>query len=136
MTSRSQIEETIKSVYAARVKGDVEGTLKNFAEDGVFGLYGRGTGVPGLSKDAVGKASVRPVIRELIDMWRLENWKQVSLLVEGEKALHHWQAHATCIPTKKSDDFDVFDLITFRDGKIVEFRQSIDTALLMTLAKP
>jgi ketosteroid isomerase-like protein len=28
---------------------------------------------------------------------------------------------------------DVVDMITFRDGKIVEFRQSTDTAMVMTL---
>jgi len=28
----------------------------------------------------------------------------------------------------RSEKFDVFDLLTFRDGKIVYFRQSTDTA--------
>jgi ketosteroid isomerase-like protein len=136
MTSRSQIEATIKSAYAARLKGDLEGTLKDFAEDCVFRLHGRGTGVPALSKPAVGKAEIRPVMRELIDMWRFDNLTQVSLLIDGEKAMLHSHARVTCIPTKKSDDFDVFDLITFRDGKIVDFRQSTDTALVMKLATP
>lgn len=36
MTSRSHIESTIRSLYAARVKGDLEGTLKDLAEDAVL----------------------------------------------------------------------------------------------------
>ncbi len=136
MTSRSQIENTIRSAYAARVRGDLEGTLSGFADEAVFSLNGRGTGQPVLSAPSVGKAAIRPVFKELIETWRFDDWTERSLLVDGEKALLHWTARVTCVPTNKSENFDVFDLVTFRDGKIVDFRQTTDTALVMSLAAP
>ena len=38
------------------------------------------------------------------------------------------------IPTKKSETFDAVDLVTFRNGRIVDFRQMTDTALVKSLA--
>ena len=38
MTSRAQIEETIRLLYIARVKGDLDGTLRDIADDAVFDL--------------------------------------------------------------------------------------------------
>lgn len=43
MTTRIHIESTVRSFYAARVKGDLEATMKDLAEDVVFELNGRGT---------------------------------------------------------------------------------------------
>jgi ketosteroid isomerase-like protein len=134
MTSRNQIEDTLRTLWAARLQGDLEGTLKGVAEDAAFSLNARGTGEKSLSERSTGKAAIRPVLRQLIENWRFDDWKQVALLIDGKKALLHWTARVTCVPTGKSENFDVFDLIKFHDGKIVDYHQSTDTALLMSLA--
>lgn len=134
MTSRSEIEKTLQSLYKARVQGDLEGTMKDIADDGSFGIYARGTGVAAMSSPIKGKLAVKQAVKELIDNWIFKDWTQMSLLVEGEKAVLHWRAHVTFKPTNKSDTFDVFDHVTFRDGKIVDFRQSTDTAMMMKVA--
>jgi hypothetical protein len=43
-------------------------------------------------------------------------------------------ARLTFLPTSKSATLEVVEVITFRDGKIVDFRQSTDTAMVMSLA--
>jgi ketosteroid isomerase-like protein len=134
MTSRAQIEDTIRSLWAARVRGDLEGTLKDVAENAAFSVNARGTGETSLSGRTTGKAAIRPVLRQLIENWRFDDWKQTSLLIDGEKALLHWTARVSFVPTGKSENFDVFDLITFQDDKIVDYHQSTDTALMMSLA--
>ncbi|HEV7544382.1 MAG: hypothetical protein QOE02_4672 [Rhodospirillaceae bacterium] len=134
MTSRTQIEDTIRDLWVARLQGDLEGTLKGVAEGAVFSLNARGTGEKSMSERSTGKAAIRPVLRQLIENWRFDDWKQISLLIDGEKALLHWTARVTCVPTGKSENFDVFDLIKFQDDKIVDYHQSTDTALLMSLA--
>jgi ketosteroid isomerase-like protein len=134
MTSRTQIEDTIRDLWIARLQGDLEGTLKGVAEGAVFSLNARGTGEKSMSERSTGKAAIRPVLRQLIENWRFDDWKQISLLIDGEKALLHWTARVTCVPTGKSENFDVFDLIAFQDDKIVDYHQSTDTALLMSLA--
>ena len=49
MTSRNEIEETIRSAYAARVRGDIDAVLAYFTPDAIFEFNGRGTGVRTLS---------------------------------------------------------------------------------------
>jgi len=41
MMDRATIESILKDAYAARVRGDVEGTVRHFADDAVFALAGR-----------------------------------------------------------------------------------------------
>jgi ketosteroid isomerase-like protein len=128
------MEQSVRSLYAARVRGDLEGTLKDLAEDAVFALNGRGTGVPAMSQDCCGEAAVRESVEQLIANWRFDHWKETALLIDGNKAALHWTAHVTFAPTGKSATLEAVDVITFRDGKIVDFRQSTDTAMLMSLA--
>ena len=134
MTSRAHMEQAVRSLYAARVRGDLDGTMKDLAEDAVFSLNGRGTGVPAMSQDCCGKTAVRESVGQLIGNWRFDDWKETSLLIDGNKMALHWTAHVTFVPTGKSATLETVDMITFRDGKIVDFRQSTDTAMLMSLA--
>ena len=134
MTSRAHIEETVRSLYAARVRGDLDGVMGGIADDAVFCLNGRGTGVPALCTPSKGRAAIRPLLKDLIDTWRFDDWKELALLVDGERALLHWTARVTCVPSGKSESFEVLDLVIFRDGKIIDHRQSTDTALMMSIA--
>ena len=134
MTNRAHMEQAIRSLYAARVRGDLDGAMKDLAEDAVFSLNGRGTGVPAMSQDCCGKTAVRESVEQLIGNWRFDDWKETSLLIDGNKMALQWTVHVTFAPTGKSATLEAVDMITFRDGKIVDFRQSTDTALLMSLA--
>jgi ketosteroid isomerase-like protein len=127
------MENAIRSLYAARLRGDLDKVMVDIADDATFGVNARGTGVPALATTSKGKGTVKSVVKELIDAWRFDDWKEVSLLVDGDKAMIHWTARATFVPTGKSDKFDVVDVFTFRDGKIVDLRQNTDTALIMSL---
>jgi ketosteroid isomerase-like protein len=136
MTSRAQIEESIRSLYIARVKGDLDGTLKDMADDATFGIHARGTGAPELSAPIKGRASIREAVEALIADWQFSDWKEIDLLVDtdNEKALLHWRARVTNTKSNKSETFYVFDVVKFRDGKIVDFQESTDTALMMSSA--
>src|SRR5262245_36247982 len=99
-----------------------------------FSFNGRGTGVPGMGEDCCGMTAVLETIGQLIDNWRFHDWKETSLLVDGDKMALRSTARVTFVLTNKSAIMDVMDMITFRDGKIVDFRQSTDTARVMSLA--
>jgi ketosteroid isomerase-like protein len=134
MTSRNEIEETIRSAYAARIRGDLEGVLACFAKDAVFEINGRGSGVEALSGATQDADVLRTTMKALMDTFHFDDWKEIALLVDGENASLHWRALVTNTATKKADVFDVFDFITVRDGKISKFLQSFDTALAMSLS--
>jgi ketosteroid isomerase-like protein len=134
MTSRNQIEETIRSAYAARIHGDLDGVMAVFAPDAIFEFNGRGTGLQAMSSPCCDADALRATMRALIDTFRIDDWKEISLIIDGDKASLHWKARVTNTTTGKADVFDVFDMLTFRDGKISNFQQSTDTALVMSLA--
>jgi ketosteroid isomerase-like protein len=132
MTSREVIEDLVRSTYAARVQGDVEGVLAAFTDDAIFEFNGRGIGLPNMAGPIEGKTALRPVMQGLVHDFRLSDWREVSLIVEGEQLALHWRATAAT-PAGKSAEFDVFDLMTMREGKIASLRQSTDTAMIVSL---
>jgi ketosteroid isomerase-like protein len=134
MTNAADMKKTVRALYKARCAGDLEGTLKDIADDGVFKMNARGIPVQGAGEAVIGKAAVRAAVAQLIKDWKFDDWKERSLLVEGDKALLHWQADVTYNKTGKHALMHCFDIITFRDGKITTFRQSTDTAMMMKLA--
>ena len=72
-------------------------------------------------------------MQQLIDNFRFGDWKEIALLVDGDRAFLHWRAMVTSPVSGKSAEFDVFDLVTIRDGKIIALHQSTDTAMVMSL---
>ncbi|MCW5738030.1 MAG: nuclear transport factor 2 family protein [Enhydrobacter sp.] len=134
MTNRAHMEQTVRSLYAARVRGDLDGTVRDLAEEAVFSLNGRGTGIAAMSEDCCGRPAVRESVRQLIENWRFDDWEETAFLIDGDRVALQWAARVTFVPTGKSATMQAVDMIAFRDGKIVEFRQSTDTAMLMSLA--
>jgi ketosteroid isomerase-like protein len=133
MTDSETIRKIVRSTYEARSRGDLDGTMASFADDAVFGFNGQGTGLPSMATEARGKPAVRRLIQEFIDSFRFSDWQEVSFVVEGNKAALHWRANVTFTPNGRSEHFEVFDFLTFRDGKIVDFRQGTDTAKVRSM---
>jgi len=134
VTSREHIERTIDKLWVARNAGDAKGTVAGFADEGVFRMNAKGTGVAAMSKSIVGKSTVEQVVSQMMQVWQFEDWRKMDLVIDGERAVLHWRAMANCLASGKCDEFDVYDFIKFKDGKIVEYVQSTDTALMMKVA--
>jgi ketosteroid isomerase-like protein len=133
MTETESMKKIVRSTYVARIRGDLEGTMAAFADDVVFEFNGKGVGSPSMATPVHGKAALRPVMKELIESFHFSDWEEISLVAERDKAALHWRANVTVQSNGKSHIFDVFDFITFRDGKIVELRQSTDTAQVRSM---
>jgi ketosteroid isomerase-like protein len=133
MTDSETIRQIVRSTYEARSRGDLDGTMAAFADDAVFEFYGEGTGLPGMTGEVRGKAAVERIIKELIYNFRYGGWQEVSFVVEGNKAALHWRAAVTFARNGRTETFDVFDFLTFRDEKIIELRQGSDTAKIRAM---
>ena len=131
---RGAIETMMRDAYAARVKGDLDAVMQIFHPDAVFLINGAGTRVQALTGASTGRDAIRPVMGGLIQTWKFEDWRVLSLVVEGEKAVLNWSAKATCIANGQSAPVEVADVMTFRDGKVIEFKQFADTALILAMA--
>jgi len=134
MTDREEIKTKVEALWDARLKEDIEGTLKNVADDAVFEVNARGTGVPVFCAPIVGKPAIREALHALFSTWDFRDWKAVDFMIDDERVLVRWSARVVCTPTGKSETFDSYDLIKFRAGKIVEYRQATDTAMLIKLS--
>ena len=113
MTDANTIREAIRSTYRARVRGDLDGTVALFADDAVFDFNGQGVGLPNMGTAVRGKPAIRLLMTEFIDAFRMSDWQEVSLVVEGDKAALHWERAVTFTQNGKSEKFDVFDLLAF-----------------------
>jgi ketosteroid isomerase-like protein len=89
MTDANTIREATRSTYKARVRGDLEGTVALFADDAVFDFNGEGVGLPNMGTAVRGKPAIRLLMTEFIDAFRMSDWEEVSLVVEGDKAALH-----------------------------------------------
>ncbi len=133
MASADELKAQVHKMYKARVAGDIDALIAEFADDITFEFNGRGADFPGMSGEVCGKSEVAKAMRGMIDSFRFQNWREKSLIVEGDRAALHWRARVTFLPTGESEDFDVMDMFTFRDGKVIELRQSTDTAQIKSL---
>jgi ketosteroid isomerase-like protein len=133
--TEKDMKDVIRSAYAARVRGDVEGALAPFSDDAVFLFNAEGVGLPGFGVPAKGKAAIRQAIADLIKTFRFSDWQELALIAEQEKAALHWRATVTFVPNGRSQTFEVIDLITFRNGKIVDFHQNTDSAAVGALMR-
>jgi ketosteroid isomerase-like protein len=134
MTEKN-MKDVIRSAYAARVRGDLEGALAPFSDDAVFLFNAEGVGLPGLGTPARGKLAIRRALADLIENFRFSDWQELALIAEKEKAALHWRATVTFVPNGRSQTFEVIDLITFRGGKIVDFHQNTDSAAVGALMR-
>ena len=98
--------------------------------EGVYRFCARGTGVEALHREARGHGDLRTAMKGFIESFRFEEWRELSLVIEGDRAALYWQAKVTSPATGKSEVFEVADFIRIRDGKIAELIQFTDTALL------
>jgi ketosteroid isomerase-like protein len=59
----------------------------------------------------------------------------VSLVIDSEQAAVHCRVKLRFIPKDRTITTDLLDLWTFRDGKVVELVEFVDTALVNELMR-
>src|SRR5215217_7590765 len=82
MIDRATIESILKDAYAARVRGDVEGTVRHFADDAVFALAGAREASP-VALRCTDCEALRGAMAGLIGAFEFKDHEIVSLIVEG-----------------------------------------------------
>jgi ketosteroid isomerase-like protein len=132
---RSKAEELVKTVYAARVKGDVNEVMKLTHPDIVWEILGSNEH----SKIAVaikGADTFRHALSVIVENFEFSNFEILTMLVEGDNIAFHWRAHIRNPKTGKAADSQLMDFWTVEDGKVTSIRQGVDTALAEWLAAP
>jgi ketosteroid isomerase-like protein len=126
MSDRAEVENVLRAVYAARVRGDVDEIMRQLDPDVHFEIAGDpgASPVPGIVR---GVSALRPHIAELIRLFRFDRYDLLSTLVDGAKASARVRVRITSTQTGVSADSEIADFIELKNGRISSYLQYVDT---------
>ena len=133
MMERATIESILKDAYAARLRGDVEGMVRHFADDAVFALAGAREASP-VALRCTDCESLRAAMTGLVGAFQFKSHEIVSLVVEGDRAVAHVRVRVRAAATGEEAVTEMADIFTFKNGKIASFLEFCDTALAAKMA--
>ena len=133
MTSRDDIERTLRTAYEARQRGDLDALAAVFAPHARFRMAG--SNASPIATLVEGAEQYRPLFAGMIKTFEILDLKIVTMLVEGAKAAVQWHARMRSSVTGETVETDLFDLVEIEDGRIVSFFEFCDTALAARLMK-
>ncbi|ACK52215.1 hypothetical protein Msil_3308 [Methylocella silvestris BL2] len=136
MTAEADMKAAIRAGYAARLAEDVPKMLSFFTEDAEFAFNVEGLNLTGDGAPVRGRKALEAIFTALVAAFKIEDWTEISLTAEGDRAVLHWRATVKSTKTGASSLFDVVDLVTFRDGLFASLYQHTDTAKLAAIAGP
>ena len=131
MLTRDMIENVVRSTYLARVREDANAAASAFSDQAT--LQVSAATIPGFGEPIKGREAIRQALINFANTLRYEDWKELALVVEGDKAAIRWQAKITCIETGRSHVFDCVDLVEFDGDRIATLYHTIDTGALAGL---
>ena len=133
MMDRATIESILKDAYAARLRGDVEGMVRHFADDAVFALAGALEASP-VALRCSDCESMRAAMAGLVGAFEFKSHEIVALVVEGDRAVAHTRVRVRAAATGEEAVTEMADIVTFEGGKIASFLEFCDTALAAKMA--
>ena len=135
MSERAAIESLIRTAYEARHRGDLDALMGHYHPDCSYRL----AGLPqpdAMFAEPRGREAVRAQMAGLIEAFVFSNIREHALTVDGDRATLHWSADVTCVPTGRSDSFEIMDLFTIADGKVKTLVQFTDPGAVARLMAP
>jgi ketosteroid isomerase-like protein len=120
MAERQDIESLIKELHAARLRGDLAGMCRVFAEDGEFHIVGASSGQP-IEIARTGLRHFRPWLAMLVKTFRLSDYALLSLIVDPPRAAAHWRVQILSKITGQAVTTELVDLIEVRSAQIIRY---------------
>ncbi|MEA2856745.1 MAG: hypothetical protein QOH98_1066 [Methylobacteriaceae bacterium] len=128
MTRSEEIKTIVARLYAARKSGDVDASLRFFADDATFAMNGSKQ-ASGIAMEARGKDAIRAALTNLLNAYDMHEQTILSFLVDEEKAAVHHRSKLKFKPTGEVFDTEMLDLWKFEGNKIISVIEFVDTAL-------
>ncbi len=117
MSDRSQVEQLVKELHAARVAGDLERLCRVYAPDARLRIAGSSDGKP-IAIDASRIARIRPWLSILVKTFRLSRYQLLSVTIEGGSAAAHWRVDIESKITGIVVPTELVDLLEVSEGHI------------------
>lgn len=126
MTDRRTLESAIADFYEARGNLDLAKSMSFFDEHCFFRIAGTEELGP-FTQPTHTRDQLTDAARALFDNWDLKGLKTVNAYFDGDVVLVHRAGSIVHRPSKKTFDTEMMDKLTFKDGRIVEYLQFLDT---------
>jgi uncharacterized protein len=120
--------EHVRSLYEAFARGDVQAILDALAPDVDWMVQGPAT-VP-LYGARRGPEQVAQFFRAIGEGLALEDFSPREFLAQGDRVIVLGYERGRAIPTGREFQGEWVHVFTFRDGRVVAFREYGDTAAL------
>lgn len=118
MTDRIEIDHVLRELYAARVRGDLDGICGTFSHDAKFRIAGTSHGSP-IAITAVGANEIPQWLSLMIKSFQLTDHTIQSIIIDGAKAAVHWKARITGATVLT----ELVDLVRVREGRIASYTE-------------
>lgn len=118
--SQGDNQRSMQDIYAARLRGDLEGLCRQFSATANFRLAGSGQTIP-LAVSRSGAGEIRSLLRLLIKSFQLTDLTILAMLVDGSRAATHWSAKVHSRITGGTAETELMDLVEFKDGLVVDY---------------
>jgi ketosteroid isomerase-like protein len=122
MTDRIATEQLLHNLYAARLRGDLDGVCSTFTPDAVFRIAGASFASP-MAMTADGVEQIRPLLAMLIKTFPQSNQRILSIVIDGAKAAVHWRVKIFSRVTGTTVPTELIDVLETRDGLIASFTE-------------
>lgn len=122
MTQRAEVERLLLELYAARVRGDLDGVCRTFTQDADFRISGASDTSP-IAVEASGVSSFRPLLAIMIRTFKLSEHTVLSTIIDGDKAAVHWRVKIHSKITGTSVLTELVDVVSIRDGLIASYTE-------------
>ncbi|WDZ78380.1 nuclear transport factor 2 family protein [Ensifer adhaerens] len=126
MTERSVLETSVRALYLARNVNDLDTMMAQLHPDFSFRIVGNGRlGTMALAVNT--PETVRSSFQALVENWDLSEMEMVGAYADGETIVVHRAGVICFIPSQTRQRTEIIDKFTFRDGRIVDLTEFVDT---------
>lgn len=122
MTDRLEIDRLLHELYAARVRGDLDGVCQTFSRDAKFRIAGVGHGSQ-IAITAVGANEIRQWLSLMIKSFQLTDLDIQSIIIDSTNAAVHWRARIYSRITGTTVLTELVDLIRVGEGRIASYTE-------------
>lgn len=122
MTERAAAERMVRDLHTARLAGDLAGMCRLFAERGRFEIAGASADKP-IAIRAQSLEEFRPWLAMMTKVFRLTDYRLISLVVEGPRLSAHWRVDIFSKVTGATVPTELVDLLELGGDRIQTYSE-------------
>ena len=122
MAERVVAERLIREMHAARVGGDLARLCRLFADQGRYEIVGASADQP-IAIRTSNIEELRPWLAMMVKVFRLSDYRLLSLVVEWPRVTAHWRADIYSKVTGVTVPTELIDLLELSEDRILSYTE-------------